>query len=314
MRILALGGTQFVGRAFVEAALARGHELTLLHRGKTPIPAGWQVEEILGDRNGDLSELGDRTWDAVYDSCAYVPRVVRTAISALRERCHRYLFISTISVYDFELKLQRPTTPLATEEINGETYGPLKVECEDVVVGAFGDRSTIVRPGLIIGPHDHTGRFGYWVNRFASYGEVLVPEAPGSGLQQVDARDLADFCVGLLERDQGGTYHVAGEASTFDAMIAMCAAVGGGEAVRVPISALEAHGVDPSEFPLLWAPDAARLMSLPCTESLEAGLQRRSLKQSTEDTLAWLLSLEGDRPVGRFTREREEMVLSQLRA
>ena len=168
MRILALGGTQFVGRAFVDAALTRGHDVTVLHRGKSSLPEGWSVDEILCDRDGGLTAIGDRTWDAVYDSCGYVPRIVRASAEALAERCRRYLFISTISVYDLELNVQRPTEPLQTEEVTGETYGPLKVECEDAVQTVFGARATIVRPGLVNGPHDPTGRFCYWVNRFAS--------------------------------------------------------------------------------------------------------------------------------------------------
>src|SRR5579872_4925979 len=120
MRILALGGTKFVGRAFVEAAVARGHDVTVLHRGKTPLPADWHVGEILADRDGGLAALGGTSWDAVYDSCAYVPRQVREALAALGDRFGRYLFISTISVFDSELRVQRPEKPLETEEVNGE--------------------------------------------------------------------------------------------------------------------------------------------------------------------------------------------------
>lgn len=315
MRILALGGTQFVGRAFVEAALGAGHEVTVLHRGNTPLPEGWGAGETLADRDGGLDALGDRAWDAVYDSCGYVPRIVRQSVEALADRCCRYLFVSTISVFDFELNLQRPERPLETEVIDGDTYGPLKVECEDVVTGAFADRATVVRPGLVIGPHDHTGRFAYWVNRFAMYGEVLVPDVAGWPMQLIDARDLASFTLRLLEQDQPGTFHAAGEPSTFGAMIAACASVGGGEAVRVPIEVLEAHGVRPGvDLPLVWGQEASKLLGIGCEESLAVGLQRRALRESTADTLSWLLSLADKRPVGAWPRDEEERVLAALRA
>ena len=312
MRILALGGTKFVGRAFVEAALARGHEISVMHRGKTPLPEGWAVEEILGDRDGDLDALGDRSWDAVYDSCGYVPRVVRASAESLKARCRRYLFISSISVYDLELNLQRPRQPVETEEITDASYGPLKVECEDAVISVFGARATIVRPGLVVGPNDPTGRFCYWLNRFATYGTVLVPDIPDGPMQLIDARDLGAFCVTVLEKDLGGIFHAAGEVTTFDAMIAVCALLGGGEAVRVPPEVLETRGIRLGEdLPLMWSPEAAKLLGFKCEESLRVGLVRRSLRESAADTLAWLLSISGSRPVGNFTRAKEEAVIKE---
>jgi len=315
MRILALGGTQFVGRAFVEAALARGHGVTVMHRGSSPLPEDWSVEEILGDRDGGLDALGDREWDVVYDSCGYVPRVVRASAEALKDRCRRYLFISTISVYDLELNLQRPSQPLETEEVTNDSYGPLKVECEDAVISVYGERATIVRPGLVVGPHDPTGRFCYWLNRFASYGEVLMPDIPGGPMQLIDARDLGAFCTMVLENNLGGIFHVAGEVSSFDAMIAVCASLGGGEAVRVPPDVLEAHGLRLGEdLPLMWSAEAAKLLGFKCEESLRAGLVRRPLRESAADTLAWLLSIGEDRPVGKFERSKEESVLAAILA
>ena len=315
MRILALGGTQFVGRAFVDAALARGHGVTVMHRGTSPLPEGWAVEELLGDRDGGLDVLGDREWDAVYDSCGYVPRIVRASVEALKARCSRYLFISTISVYDLELNLQRPTPPLETEEVTNESYGPLKVECEDAVISVFGERATIVRPGLVVGPYDPTGRFCYWLNRFATFGTVLTPDIPGGPMQLIDARDLGAFCVTVLEQNIGGIYNAAGEVSTFANMIEVCASLGSGTAVKVPPDVLEAHGVRlGQDLPLMWSPEAAKLLGFECEESLAVGLTRRPLRESASDTLAWLLSLADDRPVGGFERTQEEAVLAAVMA
>ncbi|MHB8635486.1 MAG: NAD-dependent epimerase/dehydratase family protein [Fimbriimonadaceae bacterium] len=315
MRILALGGTQFVGRAFVDAALSHGHHVTVLHRGKTPLPAGWSVDEILTDRDGGLSAVGDRAWDAVYDSCGYAPRVVRASAEALVTRCERYLFISTISVFDMQLNLVRAARPLETEEVTGDSYGPLKVECEDAVAAAFGERSLIVRPGLVAGPHDPTGRFCYWVNRFATYGDVLVPDTPEAPLQQIDVRDLGAFCLKLLEEGRSGTFHVTGEPSSFSAMIDVCAALGGGEAIRVPVDAIEALGVRVGvDLPLVWPADAAKLFGFDSAESLACGLVRRPLRETAADTLAWLLALPGDRPIGKFERSREVALLAQVLA
>jgi 2'-hydroxyisoflavone reductase len=160
MKLLILGGTLFLGRALVEAALARSHEVTVFHRGrhrKEPIPG---VESLLGDRDGRLDALAGREWDAVVDTSGYVPRLVRASAELLAERVRRYVFVSSISVYaDFS----RPTpedAALATmpeseqEEVTGATYGPLKVLCEKAVAETLPERALIVRPGLIVGPHD----------------------------------------------------------------------------------------------------------------------------------------------------------------
>src|ERR1700675_3640370 len=193
MRILVLGGTQFLGRHAVDAALERGHEITLFNRGQTRPDLFPDVEKLRGDRDGDLTALAGRGFDAVVDTSGYVPRLVAETLDALGDVGH-YTFVSSISVYADLSTPPTESSPLAelkepTEEWR-EAYGELKVLCENVVrervPGAF-----IPRPGLIVGPWDPTGRFTYWPARLADGGRVLAPAPPGSPAQVIDARDLA---------------------------------------------------------------------------------------------------------------------------
>src|SRR5882762_6808084 len=202
MRILVLGGTRFLGRGFVVAAQARGHELTLFNRGRTNPELHPRVERILGDRDGGLGALAGRTWDAVVDPSGFFPRVVGASARALAGSVGRYLFVSSISVYaepiPHGVDETAPVAPLAdpaVEDIGGGAYGGLKALCEDRVREAFGERATVVRPGLIVGPHDTTDRFPYWPRRIARGGEVLAPGEPSAPVQLIDARDLAAFMV-----------------------------------------------------------------------------------------------------------------------
>ena len=181
MNILILGGTVFLGRAIVEEALRQGHTLTLFNRGKSNPDLFSEVEKLMGDRDLDLSPLEDRKWDLVIDSCGYVPRVVGQSAKLLANAVDHYTFISTVSVYaDFSKPGIDENAPVGTledetvEEITGETYGPLKALCEQVVQERIPDRSLVIRPGLIVGPHDPTDRFTYWVLRVSQGGEVMV--------------------------------------------------------------------------------------------------------------------------------------------
>jgi len=214
MKLLVLGGTQFVGRAIVEAALRRGHTVSLFHRGKTNPGLFPEAEEILGDRDGGLGALKGRTWDAVLDVNGYVPRLVHDSVQALGNT--PYLFISTLSVLaSYTIPHQTEATErasfegLSTEAITNETYGPLKAACEDVV-----ERETpshvILRPGFIVGPRDHTGRFNYWLRRVSEGGAMLVPGTEDSPVQFIDARDLGAFAIHALESRKHGLYHAVG--------------------------------------------------------------------------------------------------------
>ena len=214
MRILMIGGTRFVGRHIVDAAIAAGHDVTVFHRGQTGPELFPQVERRTGDRNGDLSELAEGSWDATVDTCAYVPRQVHSLADALGDRAGRYLLISSVSAYATPespgftedaalLELDDPTT----EEVTGETYGGLKVLCERAAVKRFGSGTVIVRPTYVVGPDDYTWRFPWWVQRLARGGEVLAPGPADAPAQLIDARDMATWAVGLLERGESGAYH-----------------------------------------------------------------------------------------------------------
>ena len=212
MKILVLGGTQFVGRHIVNAALERGHQVTLFHRGtRDPFP---QCKNILGDREHDLERLQGE-WDAVVDTCGYVPRVVGLSATHLEPHVKRYAFISSISAYASLADVPDENAALGqleeqTEEITGGSYGPLKAQCEKVVTDTFGSRGLVIRPGLIVGPFDPTDRFSYWVDRVARGGEVLAPEGPAQRTCFIDARDLAAFAIHALEGNLSGAFNADG--------------------------------------------------------------------------------------------------------
>src|SRR6185503_2173656 len=217
MRILIIGGTRFLGRHLVEAALGRRHEVTLFNRGKSNPDLFPDLETILGDREHDVNKLQGRIWDAVIDVAGYLPRIVRLSAEVLEPNVRRYVFISTISVYENFRKAgideAYPVGKLedeTVEEITGETYGPLKVLCERAVHDIYGERALIIRPGLIVGPHDPTDRFTYWPVRVARGGDVLAPQKPEALTQIIDVRDLSDFIIKLIEDSTWGVYNATG--------------------------------------------------------------------------------------------------------
>src|SRR5262245_15355911 len=225
MQILVLGGTQFLGRHVVEAALARGHDVTLFNRGRTRPELFPPLEKLRGDRDGDLAALAGRSFDAVVDTSGYVPRIVRETIDALGDVGH-YTFVSTMSVYPEDGRAPGENTPVAqleeeTEEISLASYGPLKALCEEAVR----DRATaafIPRPGLIVGPWDPTGRFTYWPERVAAGGTVLAPAPPDQPVQVVDVRDLADWIVDAAEQGLTGTYNAISPSFSLAALLETC--------------------------------------------------------------------------------------------
>ena len=208
----------FLGRAAAEAALARGHELTLFNRGATNPGLFPEAEQLRGDRKGDLSALDGRTWDAVIDPSGYVPAVVRESAELLRDS-GRYIFVSSVSVYaDFSTgpTESSPTAELGSmpvDEVASDysNYGPLKALAEAEAERVFGDRALIVRPGLIVGPHDPTGRFTYWARRVERGGEILAPGPPERRVQFVDVRDLGTWIVDAAERGLSGTFNATNE-------------------------------------------------------------------------------------------------------
>ncbi|MCC6801569.1 MAG: SDR family oxidoreductase [Anaerolineae bacterium] len=298
MKILVIGGTRFVGRHFVDAALARGHQVTLFNRGQSNADLYPNVENLRGDRDGDLSALEGGRWDAVVDTCGYLPRIVRQSAELLADKVSRYLFISTISVYedvpepgaDEDAPLQTLADP-TVEQITGETYGGLKVLCEQVVEKIYGERSLIVRPGMIVGPYDPTDRYPYWLLRAARDGEILVPGAPDRPVQMIDARDMGVWMVHLLEQDAGGIFNATGPERplTWAAWMESCRAAAGTTPTYTWVSDefLQVHETNGAELPF-WVPAPhENIFAVSNQRAVNAGLTFCSALDTARDTLAW---------------------------
>ncbi|MCU0282995.1 MAG: NAD-dependent epimerase/dehydratase family protein [Candidatus Nanopelagicales bacterium] len=329
MRILVVGGTRFVGRHLVAAAVARGHQVTVLHRGVgCTAPPG--TEHLHADRDADLAALAGRSWDATVDTCAYLPRQVSALADALEDRGGRYVLISTVSVYadahEPGLDEQAPVVPPLgldgeAPAIDDHTYGRLKVGCEQVAAQRFAGALLVVRPTYIVGPHDHTARFPYWVARMARGGEVLCPGDPGAPMQVVDGRDLAVFTVGLLEAGSQGVYHALGPEPPWSfadllAGIQRAVAPPGTTLTWVPSAWLAEQGVDPGALPLWTGSDEPEFaLAMDPAAALAAGLRLRPVGQTAQDTLAWLDSPDGARLARRawLPADREEALLNAWR-
>ncbi|MBA3841151.1 MAG: epimerase [Actinobacteria bacterium] len=318
MRILVLGGTQFVGRHVVDTALSRGHDVTLFNRGQTRPDLFPGVEKLRGDRDGDLSALAGRSFDAVVDTSGYVPRVVQATLDALPDVGH-YTFVSTMSVYSDESRADGEEGAVAqlpeeTEEVRYDTYGALKGLCEDAVRSRF-PNAFIPRPGLIVGPWDHTGRFTYWPQRFAAGGRVLAPAPPEAPVQVLDVRDLAIWTIDAAEEELAGTYNAVSPTQTMEQVFETCREVGAvpAEIVWVEPAFLVANEVGPwMELPL-WLGDEEddSFMRAPVTRALGAGLQIRPLAETVRATLDWVQRGEAptDPPAG-LAREKEQALFA----
>lgn len=299
MRVLVIGGTSFVGRAIAWSAWHHGHEVTVFNRGRTPSDLPEAVERLVGDRGGDLSALAGRTFDATVDVIAYRPSDVDRLADAIGDRGGRHLQISSVSAYRDTEALGATEDDLALWDLDGldpegpvtgATYGPLKAACELAARRRFGGEVAIVRPTFVIGGHDATLRFPYWVARAARGGEVAVPGPRGTHFQWIDARDLAEFAVGVLDDGLVGPFHVAspsGGTTFVEAMTRVVAHAGpaGSRVVEVPAEAVEAAGLA-SRFPL-WRPDDEPIMALDTSRARAAGLVARPLEESVDDVLEW---------------------------
>jgi 2'-hydroxyisoflavone reductase len=311
LRILILGGTGFIGPHQVRYAVARGHKVSVFNRGKTnpgSVPAG--VERLEGDRNGQLDALKNREWDAVIDNPTTLPKWVRDAAAILKGSVGQYLFISTISVYADNSKLNNDESDAtgvlpegaSLDEVKPNTYGPLKALAEKEAEKAFPGRTTIVRPGLIVGPGDNTDRFTYWPVRIARGGEVLAPGNPSDPVQIIDARDLAEWTIRLLEQKTFGTFNATGPAHpmTMAEMLYGIKAVttAGAQFTWVPASFLEAQKVAPwSDMPV-WIPpqgEYAGFGSRNIAKAVAAGLTFRPLADTAKATLEFHESRDAER-------------------
>ena len=317
MRILVLGGTQFLGRHAVNVALARGHDVTLFNRGQTSPELFPTVEKLRGNRDGDLGALRGRSFDAVIDTSGYVPRVVAQTLDALGDVGH-YTFVSSISAY---ADLSAPPTeesPLAQlpepSEDREAHYGALKALCEDAVRERFPD-AFVPRPGLIVGPFDPTGRFTYWPTRIAAGGDVLAPAPTDTPSQVIDSRDLAAWIVEAAERGVAGTYNAVGPAQPLGTILQTCIEVteSDTELVWVDPAFLLEHDVGPWQELPLWLPDAeyAGMANISPERAVTEGLTVRPLADTIRDTLAWALG--GDAPPdspASLARDKEQRILA----
>lgn len=341
MKILVIGGTRFVGRHFVTAAVAAGHELTLFNRGKHAAAVVENVETIHGDRFSDLAKLAGRRWDVVLDTCGLLPRAVRAAAEALRDAVDVYVFVSSQSVYaDVSrpgVDESSPTKTLTDEQLDnanaidpatasaagyGELYGGLKALCEHAAMSVIPERALVMRPGLIVGPYDYTDRFTYWVARVASGGEVLAPGRPQRHVQFIDARDLGKWTVQMIERKAVGVYNCNGLPGkvTMGSLLEECKAVTGSNAdfTWVDEEFLSREQIAAwSELPL-WLPESVEslkgFMFVSVDKAVDAGLTFRSLRHTIADTLTWRRTVAADETSkAGLNPEKERTLLSKWR-
>lgn len=337
MKLLIIGGTRFLGRYLVASALANNHEVTLFNRGRyTSEPV---VETIQGDRNKDLEKLKGRRWDAVIDTCGMLPSAVKAAVGVLSDSIDTYTFISTQNVYADvstpgadESSPLKSLTPEQLEEANaidttgepsyGSLYGGLKAHCEQAAEQVMPNRVLNVRPGLIVGPHDYTDRFTYWVVRVARGGEVLAPGRPERFVQLIDVRDLAEWIVKMTERKRTGVYNANGLANTFrmEDLLEECRSVSDSDAAFTWVSEsflLEENVAAWSDMPL-WLPEEAAphlrgFMFISYDKAVRDGLRFRPLRETVADTLKWAQGCFGDLRAG-IDEEKERMLLNKWHA
>jgi 2'-hydroxyisoflavone reductase len=318
LKLLLLGGPRFLGRAFADAALERGHELTFFNRGRTNTELYPDVERLLGDRDGDLTALAGRMWDAVLDTSGYVPGVVRASAEALVGSGH-YCFVSSISVYaDFARPVdeESPVAVPGDDPVDRLTetysnYGALKALCETAVEETFGGRALNVRPGLIVGPHDPTGRFTYWPSRIARGGEVLAVAPPERLTQVIDVRNLAEWLVSLCEQGTSGTFNATHPGVSWAELLEASVAITGADARITWVSEeflLENEVGEWMEVPLwLAGPANAYADRVDVSRAVAAGLRFRPLADTIRATLELAAPAEG----AGLAPEREAALLAK---
>lgn len=317
MKLLVIGGTKFLGRHLAELALARGHEVTLFNRGQTNPELFPEAERLQGDRDGGLSVLEGRTWDAAVDTCGYFPRIVRASAKLLDNSVDRYTFISTISVYADISTPQNESSPLGTVEderveefgAEWENYGPLKALCERAVEEIYGSRALLIRPGFIVGPHDPTDRFTYWPRRVAGGGRMIAPGPPERPIQFIDVRDLASWILDMIEQGRSGAFNAANRGLPMGKFLAECP--GEAEVVWASDELLVEQGATEDDLPL-WTgdPKFSALHEADVSVAVASGLTFRPAAETARDTLEWDRS-RGDHELATgMNAEREAELLA----
>jgi 2'-hydroxyisoflavone reductase len=330
LNLLVLGGTRFLGRTVVEFAIDRGYEVTIFSRGYHGRQMFPQVRRLRGDRTADISALRGAEFDAVLDTSAYLPRTVRSVAEELGPRVRHYTFVSTVAVYAGitsgrwaeELDVREASEEeisgadgIEVGEIAGKSYGPLygplKASCERIVKESF-ETALIVRPGLVVGPHDFGGdRFAYWPRRVREGGNILAPGHPETPLQVIDVRDLASWVLDMIEGSRSGTYNAVGpgEQLTMAGLLDKCRAVSRSNAdfTWVDDEFLKQAGLMAMDLPL-WAPKAANEMlnTTANDRATAAGLSFRPVIETIADVLSW--EQDNPQPIS-FPRQRELEIL-----
>jgi 2'-hydroxyisoflavone reductase len=318
LRLLVLGGTKFLGRAIVDAALAGGHEVSIFTRGQTNPELFPEAEHLVGDRDGDLSALEGGEWDAVVDTSGFFPRIVRASAELLATRVGHYTFVSSVSVYaDFaeppdESRAVGSMADESLEDMGDEFqyYGPLKALCEREVERAFPTGALIVRPGLIVGPHDPTDRFTYWPRRLARGGEILAPAPADEPVQFIDVRDLGEWIVRMAEERRTGIFNAVNEGMPWSELLA------GADVTWVDSEFLLEQGVGEwMELPL-WIADPAFAghSRTDVSRAVAAGLAFRPVQETIQDTAEWDATRGDYEPAAGLATEREAELLLAWRA
>ena len=323
MKILILGGTIFLGKHLVNSAQKKGHEVTLFNRGKHNPDWFPNVEKLKGDRDGDFESLKGRTFDAVIDTSGYVPRIVKLSAEFMKNKTDNYTFISSISVYkDFSEMGMNENSAAATiedettEEITGESYGPLKYLCEKTVEEIYKERALNIRPGLIVGEDDPSDRFGYWIYRINKGGKVLAPGPKEKNVQFIDVKDLADWTIKMVEEKNIGTYSATGPDYnlTFEKLIDDCKKVSGSNAEIVWIDQkflMNENAGAYVELPL-WLPDEMDGgNNCDVSKAIVKGLTFRLLEETLKDSMEFINSKKDYTLKAGLKTERETELIKK---
>ncbi len=332
LRILILGGTGFIGPYQVRYAVSRGHKVSVFNRGKRQADLPDSVEHLLGDRNDNLESLKGREWDVIIDNPTTLPKWVRDSASLLKNAARQYVFISTISVYaDFsrpgmdetsELLKYKGADPMAEKQIAPQLYGPLKALSEQEAEKWVPGKTAIIRPGLIVGPGDTSDRFTYWPVRIDRGGEVLAPGKPTDPVQFIDARDLGEWTIRVVEQGTLGTYNATGPRSPLsvaEMLYGIRAVTSGSNEIRFTwadwkfLAEQKVEGW--SDMPVCVSddPESAGFSRVSNARAVSKGLTFRPLAETARDTILWFKTLPAERRakmLAGLTEQREKAVLT----
>ena len=318
MNILILGGSHFVGFHIASAILAAGHSVSLFNRGRSNAKTLPGAEQLIGDRDGDLTALENRCWDIAIDVSGYLPRLVNDSVTVLRGQVKQYIFISTASVYDEQkvtpnIKENGPLETLtdnSTETIDDNTYGGLKVLCEQAVIKGFKNKSLVLRLGLMAGPHEKFPERLYWIRRVSLGGGILVPTVYDRYFNFIDVRDVADFILTAINESLSGIYNVGGSAQmTLQCWLAACqqACQSNTDFIAIDNDAfLREHDV----YQGIAFSDRHKVLDTCNDKAIKAGLRYRPLVETASDILAWdKAQSPRQRQWAGLSKEKEEKLL-----